>query len=294
MAIVLLGIAVSQTACIEFNRQTMAYRHDVKTDTLYIFQDYRGIYGADKKETLSKNEITQIESVINSERTFFFANWILEFNRDQLRNWLEKTPDPPLTKDSERAAHRQFVELLRLLLDNVKVENGSFYLDNAEQLAGTQRVTVKNFSRIVKAANGTLRAVLLAQVESDSINVDKVKLYRAAVTNRLEFIRIDGNRISFDFPLPRSIYESDFEKDENNREFAEKFRKAGGSLGHRDDTLEYRMGKPGEKITRLTMNVHNRPYSPNALEHLQGKHKILPRFDVAKALESFLLTDRWP
>ncbi len=286
LAATLCGAVLSQTGCIEFNRQTMAYRHDAKSDTLYIFQEFRGIYGADKKDGLSDNEVQQIQSVLDGQRTFFFANWILEFNREELRKWIEKPPDSPPSPESEKAARKQYVELIRLLLDNVKIENDPLHLDNSEQLAGTQRVTIKNLSRIVKTANDTIHAFL--QTQAESVNEDKAKLYRAAVKKRMKFIRIDGNRISADFPLPRSIYESDFEKDEANREFADRFRKAGGSLGHRNGTVEYRLGKPDEKITRLTMDVHSQPYSPNVLEHLRKEHKILPKFEVAAALEKFL------
>jgi len=69
--------------CIEFAEQTMTYRHEAKTDTLYIFQDYRGIFGADKSDGLSDNELEQFNSVLKTQRTFFFNNWITEFNREE-------------------------------------------------------------------------------------------------------------------------------------------------------------------------------------------------------------------
>ena len=77
-----LGFLLLLCGCLEFEEQSMSYRYDEKTDTLYIFQDYRGI-AASSGEKLSADEVQQLESVIKTERTFFFANWIFEFNREE-------------------------------------------------------------------------------------------------------------------------------------------------------------------------------------------------------------------
>src|SRR5919198_2743031 len=76
------------TGCLEFGKQTMSYHYDKATDTLRIFQDYHGIFGEDAKgkpgEGLSAEEQEQLESVLKGQRTFFFSNWIFEYNRQQI------------------------------------------------------------------------------------------------------------------------------------------------------------------------------------------------------------------
>jgi len=39
--------------CVDFEKQTMVYRHYPKADTLVIWQQYEGIYGDDGFEGLS-------------------------------------------------------------------------------------------------------------------------------------------------------------------------------------------------------------------------------------------------
>src|SRR5205814_7227167 len=78
------------TGCLDFEQQTLTYRYDAKTDTLRVFQSYQGIFGADTRDGLSQDELAQLDSVLTGQRTFFFANWIFEYNRDQLRETVEK------------------------------------------------------------------------------------------------------------------------------------------------------------------------------------------------------------
>ena len=50
----------------------MLYRHYPKADTLVIWQQYEGIYGE-----------TMVCSVLEGQ-TFFFSNWITDYNAQQL------------------------------------------------------------------------------------------------------------------------------------------------------------------------------------------------------------------
>ena len=111
------------SGCLEFEQQTLTYRYDAKTDTLRIFQSYQGIFGADAKDGLSQDELAQLDSVLTGQRTFFFANWIFEYNRDQLREMIGKLKQPDAQQElkMEPAALARAEILLKLLLDNVRV-----------------------------------------------------------------------------------------------------------------------------------------------------------------------------
>jgi len=86
------------TGCLDFEQQTLTYRYDAKTDTLRIFQSYQGIFGEDTNDGLSPDEIEQLDSVLSGQRTFFFANWIWEYNHDELRQTMDE-----LKHQTERA-----------------------------------------------------------------------------------------------------------------------------------------------------------------------------------------------
>ena len=90
------------TGCLEFEDQTLTYRYDAGTDTLRIFQDYHGIFGADDAAKVTPAEEEQLDSVLKGQRTFFFANWILEYNREQLREFLGQLKDPEKRKEMKR------------------------------------------------------------------------------------------------------------------------------------------------------------------------------------------------
>ena len=51
-----LGVLI-WAGCIDFEKQTMTYRHFPKADTLVIWQQYEGIYGETEKNGLSENEL---------------------------------------------------------------------------------------------------------------------------------------------------------------------------------------------------------------------------------------------
>ena len=56
----LLGISLifaGCTSCIEFDKQTMVFRHYPKTDTLVIWQQYEGIHGEGEGDELRDEEI---------------------------------------------------------------------------------------------------------------------------------------------------------------------------------------------------------------------------------------------
>jgi len=67
-------------------------------DTLRIFQSYQAIFGEDSKDGLSHDELAQLDSVLTGQRTFFFANWIWEYNHDELRQTMDE-----LKHQTERA-----------------------------------------------------------------------------------------------------------------------------------------------------------------------------------------------
>ncbi len=121
--------------CIEFESQSVTYAYDAPTDTLKIFQNYHGIFGGDATNSLSDEELRQLDSVLNSQRTFFFGNWITEISHDQLREQLNHLKEEAAKESKPDPRNSNLETLLKLLVDHVRIENGGWYIDGDGKLA---------------------------------------------------------------------------------------------------------------------------------------------------------------
>jgi len=279
--------------CLQFEEQSMAYRHDEKTDTLYIFQEYRGI-SAGQGEGLSEDEIQQLVSVIKTERTFFFANWIFEYNREAMLEVQKElkgpaTGDDPSLTSEER---KQVLGLVELLLANVKVENGPFYYDASKRLCGVQKVTLKKVSEIVRKANEVMPIALKGVAQKQEDAAEKAVLLKAAV-NRKEFIRLEKNVLSFVWPMTHPEYEKAFGDKAESPEVVSAIKKSGGKIEYKENEVHFQMGTPTDRITTMTMPVAKaekdyKGYKPNAVEEVKRRAVILEKFDVEAARKEFL------
>ncbi len=286
-----LAVLVLLCGCLQFEEQSMSYRYDEKSDTLYIFQEYRGI-SAGQGEGLSEDEIRQLESVIKTERTFFFANWIFEYNREAMQE-VQKEGAAASDDSSMTAAERkQVLSLVELLLANVKVENGPFYFDASKRLCGVQKVTLKKVSEVVRKANEVMPIALkgLAQKQEDA--ADKAVLLKAA-GKRKEFIRLEKNVLSFVWPMTQPEYEETFGPKTENPEVMAAFKKSGGKIDFKDDEVHFSLGTPQDRITTLSLPVAKaekeyKGYKPNAVEEVKKRAVILEKFDVEAARKEFL------
>ena len=135
----LLGILLlACSSCVEFERQDLWFRYDEKEDTLRIFNRYGGVFSnGDENEAMR-----QLASVMAGGRAFFFSTWLLEYNAREV----EQAQWPRGTRAEDRS-------LARMLLDNMSVRNGKFFLSAEGKLCSYQFVEVKNASRLVKAVN---------------------------------------------------------------------------------------------------------------------------------------------
>ena len=95
------AILLLTSSCIEFEKQTLTFRYDRTEERLRIFQVYEGIFGGERQEGLKDDEKKQLDSVFERERTFFFANWIWEYDRastDKIAaGQFDKKDDRPIT-----------------------------------------------------------------------------------------------------------------------------------------------------------------------------------------------------
>ena len=138
------------SSCIEFTRQTLSFHYDRRADRLLVFQNYEGIYGSEGAGgDLSKEEKVQLASVVDGQRTFFFGNWMSEYDRKKTEKLVKEMEAQ--TIPAEDAKKRQFLALAKMALANVTVHNGGFYLNQKNRLCAYQYVTVEHASKTVDA-----------------------------------------------------------------------------------------------------------------------------------------------
>jgi hypothetical protein len=277
-----LLVVLCGTGCLEFERQTVFYRHDVSTDTLYIFQDYQGIFGSSAVTPLTGEEVSQMTSVMRGGRTFFFGNWITEFNRESLEE-ARQTPAGEL--DDDPAIEKSGRAIIQSALDNVTVENVGFYFNGAKQLCGAQRVKITHVSKVLADLNRLLPHLARTQAEEEDKSEEEKKLLIKFADSGQNVLQLKGNQMTVRWPLPLAEYRRI--KDRSSRGAA--FQKSGGVLKYQDDVMICIQGKPDSKMESLTLQVSGNPYSDNAVEEA-GKHGIKESFDAAGAARDYLLS----
>lgn len=287
------AVLVLLCGCLQFEEQSMSYRYDEKTDTLYIFQEYRGI-AAGNGEKLSADEVQQLESVIKTERTFFFANWILEYNREGLVEYRNEVKHPPAGEKPEfsEEERKQLVELLDMALANIKVENGPFYFDAEKRLCGVQKVTVKKVSELIRSANKVIPLAIKDSAKDEEDAAVKAVLLKM-LEKRKEFIWLEKNTLNWVWPMMQADYEKNFGIGGEEKHVTEAFKRSGGRIEFKENEALFQIGAPTDRITTLTKSVAKeekdyKGYKPNAVEEVKKRAVILDKYDVEAARKEFL------
>lgn len=267
------------TGCIEFARQSMSYRYDSRADTLFIFQDYQGIFGAATDSALQSEEKLQLASVMKGERTFFFNNWIFEYNRATTEELLSR-PKGEISRIPEfEAAARTLAELA---LANIKVENLGFYKNQDGQLCGAQQVTIHNASKLVAALNRLMPHLLREQAGEEGKSQEEKELLAKFATSGEAMLQLNGNQIEIRFPLSKTDY-LDFESSPHARSL----RASDGSIGYKDNIATVKVGSPTAKTVTVTLPFSENTYVPNALAEA-SRHGIKTSFDPQAVGAAFL------
>lgn len=285
LPVLTLGLALM--GCIEFERQTVTYEHDAKADTLRIHQTYHGIYGADDVAQLSEQEREQLGSVMKGQRTFFFANWIFELNKEAFEKGLAEAADPK-TNSLEEAYRRAQTNLLALLIANVRVENGKLFLNDRGQPCGTQRVTIRGVSKLIDAGNALLRRGLEVEMKAKETAAER-ELINAALARPEPFFALNGQQLRFRWPYPKAEFDKLGADDEKVQKLIAEFVRAGGAMSHENGEIHLRFGRTDAARETVTLPMAGKEsYRGNALAHLRDTYSLTKDFDPKKDMEAFL------
>ncbi len=291
----LLALALL-TGCLDFERETVTYHHDAKTDTLRFHLVYHGIFGGEGQPGLSESEQGQLHDVLTNERAFFFSNWILEYNRAMIKEGLEKARDPNENRGKPPPLVEKQKKLLELLLANVRVENGPFFLDDRGRLCGAQRVTLQKTSEIMRAANELIREELRHQADAPMTDDDDREAIRRSLAKAEAFLRLTGNRLALRWPMTRGDHEKQFgeQADEETKSMLGEFVGQGGHFAWERDEVFVHIGTTNRQPATLALRVGEKPYTPNAVPAVRARAKILEKFDVTAAAKAFVETGKAP
>ena len=291
-------LPVLLTGCLEFEHQTMSYHYDRATDTLRIFQDYHGIFGADAKgkagEGLNAEEQEQLESVLKGQRTFFFSNWIFEYNREQLEQQLQdlKIPEKRAELKQPEAGLASLEKLLKLLIENVRVENGPFYLDAGKKLCGVQYVTVTRCSAVIAAANEAAPYFVRSQAAEENHSEQDKAIALKFADHPFPVVQLDGNALTVRWPVSRASYDQEFGPSAKDAAELAEARQAGLNFSFEDDAAICKLGKAADTITSLKLTFSTNTYVPNLVGPAGKQHVIRDTFDAKTAADDFLLRNR--
>src|SRR5437667_9550488 len=250
------------TGCLEFEDQTLTYRYDASTDTLRIFQDYHGIFGADDTARVTDAEVEQLDSVLKGQRTFFFANWILEYNREQLRDRLTELKDPEKRKELKQpeTALARYEKLLTLALDNVRVENNGFYFDAKGRLCGSQKVTVTQVSKLIAAGNDALREMIKAEADKQETSAEEKAILLKAEAGLGDFIRLQCNALPVRLPITPRAFAQMMDPGSSDARLLTEFKRQGGGITMTNDLVTFSLGAPTNAVTALTLPMAKQLY----------------------------------
>ena len=151
---------------------------------------------------LNQKQISQLESVLEQKRAFFFSNWIFEYDPRALSEILTK--DKPTSKGSVFGKPEK--ELIQSLIKEIKVENVGFYKNEKGQLCAAQTFKISNSSHIIAQANEVLGRQLKARIQEmreernkkvpSAFTTATIDLIETKVKNGFPFIKIQGNLIT--------------------------------------------------------------------------------------------------
>ena len=300
--LVILFICTALSSCIEFESQDLVYHHDNEKDELRVTLTYEGIFGnLDKGEYSRKNrndvgthnslnqlQIDQLESVLKEKRAFFFSNWIFEYSASSSTKMLEKI----IKGNGQGKFGEPERKLIKLLLDNIEVQNIGFYKNNADQLCGSQTVRISNVSAIIPLANQVIGRLVKAHIQEmreereekvpNSFTTETIDLIESKVEQNFPFIQVKGNLIT----LTLIMTEPDQKRITNS---TVKDLPDGARIAFEDEALLIEIGGKQDQVEELSKNCFE-GYYDNAKNYLETSYPnlFLTPTQVENRLKKFL------
>jgi hypothetical protein len=279
--------------CIEFEKQTLVFRHYPETDTLVIWQHYEGIHGEDQEHGLTVTEREQLHSVVTGQRTFFFDNWIFVYQIERTDKFIEETEaelKQGIELQAKAAEARQLLAFAKLVKKSVMIKNGPFYLNKQKKLSATQQITIRNVGKIFLELNTAIHAAILrgdAIFENFEEGDPNIELLEKSAHAKMEYLTLKGQQLQFRWPMTAEHFRKGL-KDKEAAKGIALARKAGVTIRHKDNLLIITAGKMKASDTSVSIPLPDVAFQPNATEAVSKRYGLANDFDAAKARAKFL------
>ena len=284
------------SGCIEFKKQTLVFRHYPETNTLVIWQHYEGIHGEDNEHDLSKKEREQLHSVVNGQRTFFFGNWITEYNAEDTGKFIaeeEARLKKGFASKPEAEEARQMLAFARMVRKSVIIKNGPFYLNQQKRLSATQHVTLNNAGKIIRDINALFHMAILqgngifdvfGGFEEGDPNIE---LLEKSAHAKMEYLTLKGQQLQFRWPMTAEHFHRGM-REKSTAKLVELARKGGVTIQQKDNLLIITAGKLKAADTFVCIKLPDVAFQPNANGTVSKRYGLAKDFNPAKARAKFL------
>ena len=282
--------------CIEFEKQTLVFRHYPETNTLVIWQHYEGIHGEDNEHDLSKKEREQLHSVVNGQRTFFFGNWITEYNAEDTGKFIaeeEASLKKGFASKLEADEARQILAFARMVRKSVIIKNGPFYLNQQKRLSATQHVTLNNAGKIIRDINALFHMAILqgngifdvfGNFEEGDPNIE---LLEKSAHAKMEYLTLKGQQLQFRWPMTAEHFHRGM-REKSTAKLVELARKSGVTIQQKDNLLIITAGKLKAADTFVCIKLPDVAFQPNANGTVSKRYGLAKDFNPAKTRAKFL------
>jgi|GEM_PF-742914 len=299
-----LCLAVVLSSCITFDGQTMTYRYDRENDRILIFQVYENIcctgpavvstnFPRPKEALPTDTEKTELESVMKGQRTFFFANWIFEYNcEDSVKKIKEMKEDIQKTNCEEKAQMEAAMSLGEQLIPSVAISNGGFYLDSKERLCGYQYVTVANVSKLIPQANKLISQYLQDDLSKTNFIEESNRKQVEDAIKAGNWIQLQGNQLRIAAVSDKDIAEEYRESREKKNDLIGNIVKNVEVRYHRP-VAEIIIGRSDQSVTELA-SPSSSAVKTNLIDFVKQTYGLRKKVPVSRLRDKFLKTGRIP
>ncbi len=278
-----IALLLTCTSCVEFDGQKISYRYDADRDELRIFNVYERVFAeGDRDGWLTRQERQQLMRVLYDREVFFFDN-NLSISKGEIRREIEdrhgrQTNQPPS------------LETLRLLQENVHVEQGEAYLNEDRDLCFYQTIVISNVSKLVDAVNRDVNDT----IKKDYIDSSQLEKFDEASQQKIRqqfadghWLKLDGQQIVIRAPMRTTDFERELGQTDVMQELVD-----GGLLAYNEPFFELTLGKPDDARVQFGSNdLQKRDYNTLVIEYLLDMNvEIRDKLDVDAAGDKFFET----
>ena len=186
--------------------------------------------------------------------------------------------------DFFRAVHLDDARTVQRLLDEGLDPNS---LNDKGQPCGTQRVTLRNVSKLIEAGNAVIRKSWEVQMKDKDTAAER-ELINASLARPEPFLSLTGQQIRIRSPFPRADFDQLGKDDEKFRHFLAEFIRLGGAMSHENGEVHVRFGRTDATRETVTLPMLGKGYQANAVGHIRDTYSFTKDFDPKQEAEEFL------